>query len=63
MPISAVTSYYDHWGLYEASNTTKYNFLFEGTKEECVRYSTDHCTEEQQQCLFLIDCEGREWDL
>jgi hypothetical protein len=58
-----LADYYDHWGLYKASNIIKYNFLFEGPKEECFTYATDHFTEDQQQYLFLIDCDGREWDL
>jgi hypothetical protein len=37
--------------------------LFEGTEDECRAYAYDNYNEEEQSGMFLMDWEGREWNV
>jgi len=64
---------YDEWGLYEDQSSVggdRYRLLYEGTREECVEAAQEYegsvtmFSEVQSKFpIFLMDWEGREWDV
>ena len=59
---------YDEWGLYEDQSSVggdRYRLLYEGTREECVKAAQEYEEEENYDRfpIFLMDWEGREWDV
>ena len=57
---------YDEWGLYEDQSSVggdRYRLLFEGTKEECLKYAYENLSDSERMGTILMDWEGREWEV
>ena len=63
---------YDEWGLYEdqsSADGSKYHLLFEGTEEACREKAEEYWRESVREGdgddfpMFLMDWEGREWEV
>ncbi len=53
---------YDQWSLCFYGGRT-IETVFEGTEEECRDYAHENFTSEEYSKMFLMDWEGREWDV
>lgn len=57
---------YDQWSLERYAcyqDRRVMETLFEGTEDECRAYAYDNYTNDEQSGMFLMDWEGREWDV
>jgi len=57
---------YDQWSLERYAcyqDRRVMETLFEGTEDECRQHAYDNYTDEEQSGMFLMDWEGREWNV
>ena len=53
---------YDEWSLCRYDERVIVTF-YEGTEEECRDYARENFPYEEYSKMFLMDWEGREWDV
>ena len=57
---------YDEWELdrvHRKDGWVHYETLFEGTREECLKYAYENLSYSERMGTILMDWEGREWDV
>ena len=54
---------YDEWSLIEYLPDGSFDTVFEGTEQQCRDYAYENFSETEREPMFLMDWEGREWEV